>query len=69
MRGSFMLMRLNRPHKRLGGFLAAAGSRPELQEKVTAASERHQQPPCGGDSVHRVMERVRASGVCRDKGC
>lgn len=26
MRGSFMLIRLKRPHKRLGGFLAAAGS-------------------------------------------
>lgn len=34
-------MRLKRPHKRLGGFLAVAGSSLELQEKAMAPSERH----------------------------
>lgn len=58
-----MPIRLKRPHKRLGGFLAAAGSWLELQEKATAPSERHRHPPRGGDSLHGVRQRVRSSAM------
>lgn len=64
MRGSFMPIRLKRPHKHLGGFLAAAGSWLELQEKVMAPSEKHWPWSRSGDSLHGL----RAQGCCKCKG-
>lgn len=55
-------MRLKRPHKRLGGFLAAAGSWLELQDKATgpirevpAHTWRWGQPSRGGERGSREL--------------
>jgi len=68
MRGSFMPIRLKRPHKRLGGFLAAAGSWLELQEKVRVLSERHRHRPRAGDSLVGVRESQEPRDATDAKG-
>lgn len=73
-------MRLKRPHKRLCGFLAVAGSWLELQEKAMVPSERHwpwlgtplssTKRGFGEDSgAHQSRGMPRTQGSGRPQGC